>query len=104
VAGVLDHDGRATPSEERALREASTLLERLAPGKRVDVLVLGCAGPVIDHAVLGEGALVLDRDPARRAALVGRTIAEYLDWKPTHEIGMAVARDGLRARLARGST
>lgn len=84
---------------EEALRALSSELERFSPSGRVDIVVLGEQGSVFRHRVLREGALVLDRDPETRQDYEARTIVEYLDWKPTHDIAMATALKGLRRRL-----
>lgn len=90
-----------TAADEDALRELASRLERWSPSGRVDVLVLGAQGPVIRHRVLRDGVLVFDRDPEARVDFEGRTIAEYLDWKPTHDIAMRSALAGIRDRLGR---
>lgn len=92
-----------TSEDEAALRGLATALERWSPSGRVDVLILGDQGPVIRHRVLREGELVYDADPEQRVAFEGRTIAEYLDWKPTHDIAMRSALMGIRDRLERGA-
>ena len=92
-----------TAADLDELRGLSAALERYAPSRRVDIIVLGPQGSVFRHRVLCEGRLVLDRDPARRSDFEARTISEYLDWKPTHDIAMASTMIGLRARFARGA-
>ena len=84
---------------EEALRALSGELEPFSPSGRVDIVVLGQQGSVFRHRVLREGALVLDRNPEARHDFEARTIVEYLDWKPTHDIAMASALKGLRRRL-----
>jgi uncharacterized protein len=84
---------------EETLRGLAADLERHSPCGRVDIVVLGAQGPVFRHRVLREGKLVLDRDPPARHAFEARTIVEYLDWRPTHDIAMAAALDGLRRRF-----
>lgn len=93
-----------TTDELLDLYGLAAALERVSPSGRVDVLVLGKQGPVVRHRVLREGLLVHDADPAQRIAFESRTIAEYLDWRPTHELAMQGALAGLRARFARRPT
>lgn len=88
-------------ADDASLRALSLDLEAFSPSGRVDMVLLGAQGPVFRHRVLREGVLVVDADPARRQDFEGRTIAEYLDWKPTHEIAMASSLQGLRRRFAR---
>ncbi|MBX3272792.1 MAG: nucleotidyltransferase domain-containing protein [Sandaracinaceae bacterium] len=103
VAILLAHEGDVTERERRALSIASAALEHAAPGGRVDLVVLGRAGPVLHHRVVRDGVLVVDRAPERRIDFVGRAIREYLDWAPTHRIGMEAALEGLARRLGRSA-
>ncbi len=66
-------------------------------------MVLGEQGPVLRHRVLSEGQLVHDADREARIAFEGRTIAEYLDWKPTHDIAMRATLGVLRDRFERNA-
>jgi predicted nucleotidyltransferase len=100
VAVLLE--GQSSGQDEETLRGVSGQLERFSPSGRVDVIVLGRQGSVFRHRVLREGRLVVDRDPEARRAFETRTIIDYLDWKPTHDIAMASALDGLRDRFAKG--
>ena len=84
-----------------ALYDLAGELERFAPSQRVDVIILGPQGPVFRHRVLREGILVLDRDPEARIAFETRTVIEYLDWKPTHDIAMRSTLLGLKDRFAK---
>ena len=93
----------ATAEDREALRALSLHLEKYAPSGRVDLVVLGEQGPVFRHSVIRDGVLVLDRDPQVRKAFEAATIAEYLDWKPTHDLAMEVSLEGIRRRLAGGS-
>src|SRR5262245_58240225 len=88
-------DPGAPSNAEDELRDLAWRLERFSPAHRVDILVLGKQGPIIRHRILKEGKLVLDRDRERRVDFEGRTISEYLDWKPTHDIAMASVFRGL---------
>jgi predicted nucleotidyltransferase len=88
----------------RGLRSLATDLQPFSPSGAVDIVVLAAQGPVFRHRVLEEGRLVLDRDPAVRIDFEGRTIVEYLDWRPTHDIAMASTFEGLRRRFAGGSS
>lgn len=85
------------------LHDLASALERFSPSGMVDILVLGQQGPVLRHRILAEGRLVHDADPDARIGFEGRTISEYLDWKPTHDIAMRSALSGLRDRLRRAA-
>jgi len=90
----------APRSDDGALRTLAQALERFAPSGVVDVVVLGPQGPVFRHRVLREGRLVGDTDPEARRDFETRTIIDYLDWKPTHDIAMAATLPGLRRRFS----
>jgi predicted nucleotidyltransferase len=94
---ILLRPGAAEDQDD--LLRLSIDLERFSPSGRVDVVVLGPQGPVFRHRVLREGRLLVDRDAAARHELEERTIVEYLDWKPTHDIAMRSTWEGLRRRL-----
>jgi uncharacterized protein len=98
LAVLVSPDAHARAAAQ--LAELSLALERHSPSGRVDVVILGRQGPVFRHRVIKEGVLVLDRDPALRRAFETRTIIDYLDWKPTHDIAMASTMAGLRRRFA----
>lgn len=105
---VIEPSAQAYPDSEQGCRWLYTVLTRakdrlepFSPSGRVDIVVLGQQGPVFRHRVLREGVLVVDANPTARHAFEGRTIAESLDWKPTHEIAMASALQGLRRRFSR---
>jgi uncharacterized protein len=91
-----------TAEESDWLYDLAASLEAFAPSGHVDIVVLGRQGPVFRHRVLSEGVLVHDADPEARIAFEGRTISEFLDWKPTHDIAMRATFEGLRDRFARG--
>ncbi len=92
--------GSLDSADTRALYTLSAELERFSPSGRVDIVVLGPQGVVFRHRVLSEGVLVLDADPELRLDFEERTIREYLDWKPTHDIAMRSTFAGLRDRFA----
>lgn len=89
----------ATAAELVALYDIAADLEQTSPSGRVDLLVLGKQGVVLRHRVLQEGILVYDADPTLRVEFESRTIAEYLDWLPTHAIAMRSTLGGLHARF-----
>jgi hypothetical protein len=40
------------------------------------------------HEVLSKGKLIYERDPAIHRDFVARTVIDYLDFKPAHEVAM----------------
>lgn len=99
---VLLREGERS-DDVASLETLAANLEPFSPSGRVDLVVLGAQGSVFRHRVLREAVLVYDADPARRIDFEARTIIEYLDWKPTHDIAMASVFEGLRDRLSRGA-
>lgn len=99
---VLLHPG-VGEGARAALADLSLRLEPFSPSGAVDLLILGAQGPILRHAILREGILVGDADPEARVDFEGRTIVEYLDWKPTHDLAMEGVFDGLKARFAKGA-
>lgn len=91
--------GPESTDDARQLLALTPPLERHSPSGRVDVVVLGPQGAVFRHRVLREGILVYDADPEARFELEERTIRDYLDWKPTHDIAMRSTFAGLRDRF-----
>ncbi|MBI4955825.1 MAG: nucleotidyltransferase domain-containing protein [Myxococcales bacterium] len=92
--------GEEQPGDARTLLEVSVELERYSPSGRVDIVILGPQGAVLRHRIVSEGLLVLDADRDRRLEFEERTVRDYLDWKPTHDIAMRATFQGLRKRFA----
>lgn|GEM_PF-923083 len=92
-------DGGEREDDAVALYDLAGELERFAPGRRVDVIILGPQGPVFRHRVLREGILVVDREREARLSFETRTVIDYLDWKPTHDIAMRSTLLGLTDRF-----
>jgi len=95
--------GAEQAGDARSLFDLTAALERFSPSGRVDVVILGPRGPVFRHRVLSEGVLVHDADPEARFEFEERTIRDYLDWKPTHDIAMRSTFAGLRDRFGRST-
>ena len=98
IAILLSGGERA--GDALALYDLAADLERFAPSRRVDVVILGTQGSVFRHGLLREGVLVCDTDPAAQREFEERTVVEYLDWKPTHDLAMRSTFAGLTDRLA----
>ena len=93
--------GAEEETDAMSLYALAADLERYSPSGRVDLVVLGPQGSVFRHRVLATGTLVYDADPEARFDFEDRTIREYLDWKPTHDIAMRSTFAGLRDRFDR---
>lgn len=65
----------------------------------VDLVILNDAPPLLQHRVLRDGMLLIDRDPELRIALDTSAVLRYLDTEPLRE----QLAEGLRTRLEEGS-
>jgi predicted nucleotidyltransferase len=61
-------------------------LEQVAPGRRIDLVLLQTQGPVFQHRVLSEGRLVYDRDPRARVDFESDACVRYFDFLPKHQL------------------
>lgn len=90
-ATALDHD--------EALLTIAARLEAVAPGRRIDLVVLEPQGPIFCHRVLSEGRLVYDADPERRIDFESDTYVRYFDFRPTYELAARHALEGFQQWL-----
>lgn len=72
-------------------------LEAIAPGRRIDLVLLEAQGPVFQHRVLSEGRLVYDVDPGRRVDFESDSHVRYFDFLPTHQLAERHALAGFRS-------
>ncbi|MDX2055153.1 MAG: nucleotidyltransferase domain-containing protein [Polyangiaceae bacterium] len=95
---ILLRDRRLTALEVLPmLGHLAAKLEAVAPGRRIDLVLLEHQGPVFQHRVLSEGRLVYDVEPARRVDFESDSFVRYFDFLPTHEIAERHALSGLGA-------
>lgn len=71
-------------------------LEQVAPGRRIDLVLIEAQGPVFQHRALSEGRLVYDVDPQRRVDFVSDAYVRYFDFLPTHQLAERHALSGFR--------
>ncbi len=60
-------------------------LESVAPGRRIDLVLIEPQGPVLQHRVLSEGRLVHDADTKRRVDFESDAMVRYFDFAPLYE-------------------
>jgi len=95
VGLVLRDRTRTALDIYRDLAAIAARVERLVPGRRVDVVLLEPQGPVFRHTALSEGHLVYDADPERRVDFESDTCVRYFDYLPTHQIAARHALQGM---------
>jgi len=71
-------------------------LEQVAPGRRIDLVLIEAQGSVFQHRVLVEGRLVYDVDPVRRVDFESDAHVRYFDFLPTHQLAERHALSGFR--------
>jgi predicted nucleotidyltransferase len=78
------------------LGRLAAFLEAVAPGRRIDVVLVEAQGPIFQHNVLREGRLVYDAEPSRRVDFESDAYVRYFDFLPTYRIADRQALDGFR--------
>jgi predicted nucleotidyltransferase len=93
-------DPRDSPVD---LADLGEQLER-ALSRRVDLLDLHRASPLLRREVLRDGVLLLCRDEATRAAFESRALAEYLDTQHLRDVQRQYLRERVESRLGPSRT
>ena len=93
---LLLKDNAAALDMLPTLGRIAASLEQVAPGRRIDVVLLATQGPIFQHQVLSEGRLVLDVDSVRRVDFESDSYVRYFDFLPTHELAQRQAMTGFR--------
>ncbi len=94
--GVLFDPGR----EEAVALEVA--LAR-ATGRRVDVVRLDAAPPLLRFEIARDGRLLLERAPHAWVDFRARAMTDWWDWAPTARLLHAAAVERLRAAVGDGS-
>jgi predicted nucleotidyltransferase len=94
--GILLDAGR----EDAAALEVA--LARAA-GRRVDLVRLDGAPPLLRFEIARDGRLLLERDPHGWSDFRARAMTDWWDWAPTARFLHAAAVERLRAAVAHGS-
>ena len=94
--GVLFEAGReSTAGLEVALGRAA--------GRRLDLVRLDTAPPLLRFEIARDGRVLLERAPHAWADFRARAMTDWWDWAPTARLLHAAAASRLRAALADGS-
>jgi len=87
-------------------REDTTALEvalARATGRRVDVVRLDAAPPLLRFEIARDGRVLLERKPYAWVDFRARAMTDWWDWAPTARFLHAAAVARLRAAVANGS-
>jgi len=95
VGVLLDPGGKSAAALEVALARAT--------GRRVDVVRLEAAPPLLRFEIARDGRVLLERAPYAWADFRARAMTDWWDWAPTARFLHAAAASRLRAALADGS-
>jgi hypothetical protein len=95
VGVLLDPGGESASALEVALARVT--------GRRVDVVRLDIAPPLLRFEIARDGRLLLERAPHAWADFRAHAMIDWWDWAPTARLLHAAAAARLRAALADGS-
>jgi len=96
----LDVGVRLEPGTETAAALEVALAR--ATGRRVDLVRLDTAPPLLRFEIARDGSLLLERAPHAWADFRARAMTDWWDWAPTARLFHAAAASRLRAALADG--
>ncbi|HEY4159287.1 MAG TPA: nucleotidyltransferase domain-containing protein, partial [Polyangiaceae bacterium] len=85
VALLLAERGVTALDVYELLGRIAAHLESVAPGRRIDLVLIESQGPVFQHEVLAEGRLVHDALFKRRVDFESDAYVRYFDFYPLHE-------------------
>jgi hypothetical protein len=90
---------------EPGLESAAALEVALAraAGRRLDLVRLDVAPPLLRFEIARDGRVLLEREPHAWVDFRARAMTDWWDWAPTARLLHAAAASRLRAALADGS-
>ena len=95
VALLFEQRGTTALEVYELLGRIAAQLENVAPGRRIDLVLMEQQGPIFQHRVLDEGRLVHDANPRRRVDFESDAMVRYLDFEPLHRQVCRRAKAGL---------
>lgn len=101
-------DGPASDLDVGVVAEASTVLAALAvrleraTGRRVDLVNLVEAPPLLRFEVARDGVVLLERQPHLWSDIKARALIDWWDWAPTARMFSAAAAARLRRQVSDG--
>jgi uncharacterized protein len=99
IALLFRDRGIELDGNDRLVATIAARLERVAPGREIDVVLIARQPPMFVHRVLAEGRLAYDGMPERRIDFESDATSRYLDFLPTYRIAAGAAIDGMRQWL-----
>ncbi|HET9955203.1 MAG TPA: nucleotidyltransferase domain-containing protein [Polyangiaceae bacterium] len=99
IALLFEKRGTTALQAYELLGRLAAQLERVAPGRGIDLVLIEQQGPVFQHRVLEEGRLVYDGDPRRRVDFESDAMVRFLDFEPSHRLASRYATAGLERWL-----
>lgn len=101
IALLLQERGKKPADVHLLLGRLAASLESARPGRRIDLSLIECLGPVLQHTILKEGRLVLDANRERRVDFESDCHVRYFDFYPTYALAKRHALSGFRQWLER---
>lgn len=95
IALLFEKRGTAALDVYELLSRIAAQLENVAPGRRIDLVLIEQQGPIFQHRVLDEGRLVHDANPRRRVDFESDAMVRFLDFEPLHRRVCGPAMQGL---------
>ena len=92
----VEGTGQAAPALAVALERAA--------GRRVDLVLLDNAPPLLRFEIARSGLVLVERAPRAWADFRSRAMIDWWDWAPTARMMHRVMAEKLREEAARGST
>ena len=80
IALLFEKRGTAALDVYERLSRIAAQLENVAPGRRIDLVLIEQQGPIFQHRVLDEGRLVHDANPRRRVDFESDAMVRFLDF------------------------
>jgi predicted nucleotidyltransferase len=89
-------------SSDRSACDLAVALERAA-GRRVDLVTLDDAPPLLRFEIARDGIVLVEREPHAWADFRTRAMTDWWDWAPTARMMHGVMAERVRQEAVRGS-
>jgi predicted nucleotidyltransferase len=95
VALLFEQRGTTAFEVYELLGRIAAQLESVAPGRRIDLVLVEQQGPIFQHQVLEEGRLIHDANPRRRVDFESDAMVRFFDFEPLYRQVSRYAKSGL---------